>query len=129
VIGGSYFYVVEAMNTAGHSGFSNVASIAPAASAPNAPTSLTATASGTSIALAWKAPASGPTPASYNVKRELVLFGTSFSTISTVTGTTFTDTGLASGETYSYEVTAVNSVGESLPSNQASATIARGFRF
>src|SRR5207302_10292469 len=38
------------------------------------------------------------------------------------TATTYSDIGLAAGTAYTYRVSAINSVGSSLPSNNASAT-------
>lgn len=95
---------------------------APSAStAPAAPTGLTVTAArkaGT-IDLSWTASA-GAT--SYNVKRATVTGGP-YTTIATgVTATTFRNTGLTSGVTYFYVVSAVNAVGESPNSSQGSAT-------
>jgi cellulose 1,4-beta-cellobiosidase len=85
---------------------------------PAAPTNLTAKAGKRKITLNWNA-SSGAT--SYNVKRSLTSGGP-YTTIATgVTATTYTNTGLTSGVTYYYVVTAVNSAGESPNSNQASA--------
>jgi poly(3-hydroxybutyrate) depolymerase len=71
---------------------------------PAAPAGLTVTGTtDTSVSLSWSA-VSGA--ASYNVYRN----GTKVNA-SAVTGTTYTDTGLASGTTYSYTVAAVDSSG------------------
>ena len=88
---------------------------------PAAPTGLTATAAkqAGSINLSWTASA-GAT--SYNVKRATVSGGP-YTTIATgVTTTTFKNTGLTSGVTYFYVVSALNTAGESPNSNQGSAT-------
>jgi poly(hydroxyalkanoate) depolymerase family esterase len=71
---------------------------------PSGPTGLTVTGTAdTSVSLSWTA-VSGA--ASYNVYRN----GTK-ANASAVTGTSYTDTGLASGTTYSYTVAAVDSAG------------------
>jgi hypothetical protein len=85
---------------------------------PAAPANLTATAGKKKITLNWTA-SSGAT--SYNVKRSLTSGGPYATIASGVTGVTYTNTGLTSGVTYYYVVTAVNSAGESGNSNQASA--------
>jgi fibronectin type 3 domain-containing protein len=84
---------------------------------PAAPTGLNATAGDGQVSLSW----SGSTGAtSYNVYR---WNGSSYSLLQSVSGASFTDSGLTDGSTYWYEVTAVNSGGESGPSNQVSATL------
>jgi cellulose 1,4-beta-cellobiosidase len=86
---------------------------------PAAPASLTATAGNAQVTLSWTA-SGGAT--SYNVKRATTSGGP-YTTIATgVNGTTYTNTGLTNGTTYYYVVSAVNSVGESSNSSQASAT-------
>jgi cellulose 1,4-beta-cellobiosidase len=77
---------------------------------------------GHSITLAWKAPASGGAPTSYNIKRSTTT-GTEI-TISSVPASTltFSDTTGTGGTTYFYTITAVNSGGEGTPSNEVSAT-------
>nr|WP_233516805.1 glycoside hydrolase family 6 protein [Paenibacillus curdlanolyticus] len=120
--GTTYYYVVSAVNSAGESANSAQASATPqtaVVTVPAAPASLNATASGTQAALSWTA-STGAT--SYNVKRATTSGGP-YTTVATgVTATSYTNTGLASGTTYYYVVSAVNSAGESANSAQASAT-------
>ncbi|MCQ4084074.1 fibronectin type III domain-containing protein [Streptomyces sp. RB6PN25] len=99
-----------------------------AATPPGAPTGLTGTAGTGQVSLSWTPPAStgGENITSYKVYR-----GTSSGTESLLTSggcsglgavTSCTDTGLTTGQTYYYRVTAVNGVGEGAQSNEASAT-------
>ena len=71
--------------------------------APSAPTGLTGTASGTTVTLRWTASTDNVGVRAYDVYRGSAKVGT-------VTGappaTTFTDSGLAAGTTYSYTVVA-----------------------
>jgi len=87
---------------------------------PATPKHMTATlgASRGQIALAWSAVA-GAT--NYKLKRSTLSNGP-FSTIQTLTGkTAYVNSGLTSGRTYYYLVTAVNGSGESADSSKASA--------
>lgn len=120
VNGTTYYYVVAATNAAGTSTNSTQVSATPSApTVPAAPSGLTATAGKRKISLAWNA-SSGAI--SYNAKRSSVSGGP-YTTIATgITTTSYTDSGLSTGSTYYYVVSAVNSVGESANSNQASAT-------
>ena len=86
---------------------------------PPAPTGLTATAGNAQVALTWSA-ASGAT--AYNVKRSTTNGGPYSNVQTNVTGTSFTNTGLANGTTYYYVVTALNASGESPVSTQAQGT-------
>ncbi len=117
--GVTYYYVVTALSTSGESPNSNQASATPTAPAlPSIPTNLTAMAGRKKVTLNWTV-ASGAT--SYNIKRSTTNGGP-YTTVATgVTVTTYTNTGLTTGATYYYVVTAVNAVGESGNSNQASA--------
>jgi len=91
----------------------------PIPTAPNAPTALTASAGSALVTLNWTASANAT---SYSVKRATTAGGP-YTTVATgITGTTYTNTGLTNGTTYYYVVSAVNSVGESPNSVQASAT-------
>jgi hypothetical protein len=86
---------------------------------PGAPSGLAATPGNGQISLTWTA-ASGATE--YNVQRSTVSGGPYTTIQSNLTGTSFTNTGLANGTTYYYVVTGTNGVGEGPISNQASAT-------
>ncbi len=90
---------------------------------PTSPKSLVATAGNAQVILTWSPPAnSGGVPINnYSVYRGISPSGeVLLVNISPVL--TYTDIGLTNGQTYYYIVTAWNSVGESAPSNEASAT-------
>ncbi len=87
--------------------------------APVAPANLTATvASSTAVSLTWNA-ASGAE--SYTVYRATAANGP-YNSIDTTTETSYTDTGLSTGTTYYYRVTASNAYGTSGYSNTVAAT-------
>src|SRR5207237_6854223 len=90
----------------------------PARSGPPAPTGLKAPPGDGRVALSWNA-AGGAT--GYNVYRGTAS-GSEALLQSGVTGTTFTDTGLANGTTYFYRVSGVNAAGEGPQSAEVSAT-------
>lgn len=122
--GVTYFYVVSAVNAVGESADSSQVSATPQApTAPLAPTALTARASGKKkINLTWTQSTSA------NVTQNRIyrstVNGGPYSLVTTIAASTsFNNTGLNSGTTYFYVVTAVNSSGlESPASNPASAT-------
>jgi fibronectin type 3 domain-containing protein len=75
------------------------------------------------VVLSWSASSSSVT--GYNVYRGTKSGGESATPLnsSPVTGSTFTDTSVAAGQTYYYVVTAVDGSTQSSDSNQASATV------
>jgi autotransporter-associated beta strand protein len=85
--------------------------------APGAPTGLTAMATNAAVALNWTT-SSGAI--GYNVKRSTINNGP-YTTITNVTTTGFTDTGLLNGTNYYYVVSAMGYVSESVNSTQVSA--------
>ena len=88
-------------------------------SGPAAPTNLTVTST-TPITLSWSSVSSAT---NYNVYRGTVTGDLSAKTLlsSNVTNASYTDTTAVIGNTYYYQVTAVNTAGESAPSNEVTA--------
>ena len=120
--GTTYYYKLTALNAVGESAGSNELSAMPA-TAPGAPTLNSATAGNGSVALAWSAPSSngGSAVTAYRIYRGTSTGGETFlTTVGTVTS--WTDTAVSNGTTYYYRVSAMNSVGESVASNERSAT-------
>ncbi len=118
--GTAYYYKVSADNLSGESADSSAVSATPGAppAPPIPPTGLAATAGDQKVDLTWTA-SSGAT--SYKIKRSTTN-GSGYAVVANVTGTTFINTGLVNATTYFFVVTALNSIGESGNSNQASAT-------
>ena len=121
--GTTYYYTVAAVNSVGVSGQSAEASARPAAlisSAPAAPTNVSATAGDGQATVTWSAPSG--TVTGYNLYRSTApgAEGTTPYKMG-LSGTSFTDTGLTDGVTCYYRVAAVNSVGASPLSAEASA--------
>jgi fibronectin type 3 domain-containing protein len=115
--GTKYFYVVSAYNSAGQSANSAEVNATPVLPPPAAPTGLAATPGNAQVSLTWSA---SPTASSYHVKRSTT--SGAETQISAPTSTNYTDTGLTNGTKYFYELSAVNSGGESANSSEVSAT-------
>jgi subtilase family serine protease len=120
-----YYFEIEAVNVVGNSKPSNDLSATPVAnSAPGAPTLNSATAGNASVALGWSAPTNngGSSITGYDVYDSSSASTVLSSTPTLVTGTSDSVTGLTNGTPYYFEVEAVNSSGNSLPSNELTAT-------
>jgi hypothetical protein len=89
---------------------------------PSAPQNLKATAGNAQVALSWAAPSDsgGSAVTKYKVYKRTATEETLLATVGNVLS--YTDSAVANGQTYYYRVAAVNSVGESAKSNEASAT-------
>jgi len=115
--GVNYTYYVTVINSAGESSPSNKVEATPR-SVPSAPQNLRAKVGNSYVNLTWSAPADngGAEITEYRVYRNGTL-------IATVPGDRlwYNDTKVIGGKNYTYYVTAVNSVGESRPSNEVSA--------
>lgn len=117
--GTTYYYVVSAVNTAGESGNSGEVSAMPQP-IPVIPTGVSAAAGNLQISMSWTA---SPGATSYSIWRGAAAGGEGNTAYSTVNnGNGFTDTGLQSGATYYYQVSASNSTGSSVRSAEVSAT-------
>ncbi len=111
-MGVSYSYAVRAVDNGARSAASSPATATTPIVTPAAPTGLNGSAGDTTATLTWTA-SQGATR--YTVLRDGVVVGQS-------TSTSFGDTGLTNGSTYSYTVRASNSVGTSTPSSAATVT-------
>ncbi len=127
----TYYYKVEAVDSVGASAASLQAQATTLAgscsAAPSAPTGLTATASSSSvIGLTWNTdtPPANCSITSYSVYRSTTSGFTpgSGNLIASVSGTSYSNTGLAASTTYYYKLEAVDTVGSSAASSQAQAT-------
>jgi fibronectin type 3 domain-containing protein len=126
----TYTYQVQAVDNAGNQGpFSNPATATTVGNQPpTAPGNLTATAVGSSqINLSWTASTSSIGLANYVVQRCQGAGCTNFVQVGTPAGTTFSDTGLPSGSSNSYQVQAIDIEGNMGPfSSVATATTTAG---
>src|SRR5690242_10270690 len=105
----------------------DVYSVNISSTAPQSPTNLSATAiSSSQVNLSWSAPSDngGSAITGYMIERSQDN-GNTWTTIIPNTGstsTTYSNTGLSPSTTYTYRVSAINSIGTSSPSNTAIAT-------
>ncbi|HWU46764.1 MAG TPA: DNRLRE domain-containing protein [Humibacter sp.] len=125
-VGTSYYKVVAIDGAGNTSAPSDPASVTVSdVVAPSAPSGLSATPSGTSVGLSWSASTDNVGVTGYTVYRGSssdFSVGTG-SKIADVTGTSYTDSGLAVG-TYYYKVTAADAAGNvSAPSDAAFADV------
>src|SRR3989454_1033688 len=123
----TYTYRVSAINSIGTGSPSGNASATTLAVAPSSPTGLAAAAvSSSQINLSWTAPADngGSAITGYKIERSTDGCTTSSHLAANTASpaTTYSDTGLAHTSTYTYRVSAINSVGTGAASNTVSAT-------
>src|SRR5262249_4513512 len=116
-----YYYKVSALNANGESLPSLEAFATPhEGSAPTAPAGLLAVPGNGQVRLSWTGAAGA---SSYNVYRGTSPGGDGSTPIAMgILTPLYNDVAVANGTTYYYQVTAVNSFGESGPSNESSTT-------
>lgn len=126
----TYTYRVSAINEIGVSGTSNEASATTAApktiTVPTAPTDLTAKLiSSGQINLSWGVPTNNGGAEIIGYKIEVKQDGGEFKLLSANTGkiTSYSQTGIIDGKTYSYRVYAINSAGTSITSAVATVIV------
>ena len=120
--GQTYYYQVSAANGAGEGPLSNEVSVTPR-TVPTAPSITSATPGNGTMDLFWAAPSNngGGSITNYTIYRGTSSGGEAL--LITVNNTlTYTDAGLANGQTYYYQVSAINSAGEGPRSVEVSAT-------
>ena len=120
---GTYYYQLKAEDAAANIGPSSNEATATATNdttPPIAPTNLVATPAAGQVALSWTAATDNVGVARYNISRD-------GSPIGTANSTSFADSSVVAGTTYSYTVTAQDAAGNVGPaSNAASATVPSG---
>lgn len=120
--GQSYVYRVVAYNSFGDAGPSNEANVTTPSNGPTAPSGLTLLVAGNSaINLFWTDNSDNET--GFRIERRTGASG-NWTAIETVAAnsTSYQATGLLEGTTYSFRIIAVNGNGDSLASNEATAT-------
>ncbi|HET7902091.1 MAG TPA: family 16 glycosylhydrolase [Candidatus Nanopelagicales bacterium] len=110
--GTAYSYTVVATDMTGDSAATAAVSATPKPPLPASPTGLVATAGNAEVALSW-------TASSYATNYQVLRNGV---VAASLTGTSFTDTGLTNGTAYSYSVVAANMTGPSAATAAVSAT-------
>jgi len=121
----SYDFQVTAVNAAGAGTPSASVSTTTTASPPGQVTGLTAgTATASSVPLTWTAPGTGGAVATYTVQYRLSGGATWTTASSSVTGVSYTVTGLNSSTAYDFQVIAVNAAGSGTPSSSITASTA-----
>jgi titin len=122
--GETWHYQVRATNAEGDGAWSNeaVATVPLGPEAPGAPV-LSATPTPTSVDLSWAAPGNGgSTITGYDVQRRSPGGGW-FDLATGLAGLGYSDTDVSPGETWHYQVRAVNDIGPGPWSNEAIATV------
>ncbi len=117
----NYFYRVITVTRGGDGATSDVASATTWIAVADQPIVVAVAVSSSEISLSWSDVA---TETGYRVERSVD--GTTWTTLTTTAQdvTTFNDTGLPGGTSYSYRVVATNAAGDSAPSDPAGATTA-----
>lgn len=117
--GTTYYYTITAESLFGVSSASAEVSGYPVPPPPSAPTGLISVGRDGAVDLSWTA---SSTATSYSLKRHDTTTGTFSVVASGLTSTTYTDTSVVDGTTYTYVVSAINLGGEGANSAQSNAT-------
>jgi fibronectin type 3 domain-containing protein len=112
----TYLYRIRATDAAGlfsvySATVSATTQAAPDTTAPTAPASLTATPSGSQVALSWAAATDNVGVTSYSIERCTGAGCTGFAPLGSSVSTSYTDTTVAAATTYRYQVRATDAAG------------------
>ena len=124
--GSVYYWRVKAHNSDGWGDYSDQWSFTVSLpTPPSSPQNLTGVRDGESVVLSWDPPENdgGSSITGYRIYKGTSSGEETFLIEVSSTTTSYTDTDVSGGNTYWYYVTAVNSVGESNPSNEVSVYI------
>ena len=122
------YYLIHVLNSLGVPSAGQIIQIPglssppPPPTIPSAPQNLQTSAGNATVPLSWSAPSNngGSQITNYNIYRS-TSSGTETLLATTGNALSYTDNTVTNGQTYFYKVSAVNSVGESSQSNEASA--------
>ena len=118
-----YYYKVSAVNSIGEGGLSNEANAIPK-TVPAKTTGLSATPGSGNVSLSWSAPYNGGySLTQYRIYRGTSSGGETHLTYVSAPTTNYTDNSVTPGNTYYYQVSALNTLGEGERSDEASATV------
>ncbi len=123
--GTTYTFTVKATNAVGTSGESSPSNEVTLSTEPSQPVNLASTVLGSSIGLSWSAPLSngGSTIIDYVIEYQLTTGGTwAVFAEGLNTSTTATVIGLSNRVSYDFRVIAINTIGQSVPSDTTTAT-------
>jgi YVTN family beta-propeller protein len=124
--GTTYYYEVEAINSAGDSGVSNEASATPF-TMPAAPSGISATAGDATASVAFTAPSTGGSPiTNYTVIATDLTNGADGGQAATGTSSPIVVKSLVNGDTYTFAVMATNAAGTGLLSSPSNAVTPTG---
>jgi hypothetical protein len=118
----TYYYRVRAVNTGGSSSYAVSASVTTPVEPPAAPSGLSATAGVSSINLNWTD--NSPNESQFVIERSTTS-GTSFTVVSNETANTisYIDSDITGGQPYFYRIKATNAGGNSVYSDEVTATL------
>lgn len=123
-----YVYYITAVNSIGESEASNLSSATPLQylTPPSSPEALRITSNDAVVGLEWLMPRDngGSLILNYSIYRSTTS-GSGFILVDTINSIIeiYTDLTVENGTTYYYQVTALNAIGESIPSNEVNTTV------
>lgn len=122
--GATYYYRITAVNIAGESPQTNYIGATPTTiTAPGVPTNMALTLGTNNIIIGWTAPSNGGSViTSYNIYRSNALSGT-FTRIASPITTSYVDYNVIDNQSYWYQISAVNAIGEGTRTGAVSATL------
>ena len=123
--GGTFYATLPALRKAVADRISGISPPPADTTAPTRPTGLTAVAGTRSVRTSWATSVDDVGVTGYTVRRSTQSATTGFGQVATVTGTTWTNTGLSKGKRYWYGVRAVDAAGNASAWSTTVSAVAR----